>query len=315
MPIANPLSSAAVLLGLTAGYPSRERNRQANRATLYVAITIVVTYFIGHAIMSAFGVTIPGLRLAGGMIVSYVGSVSYTHLDVYKRQLYDRAHSAFAQVGGGEHNWASLLAGADWLHVSGVTPALGQQAADRTLEAVRAARAVGVKVSFDGNFRPKLWDAWKSDPATILHGLMAEADILFASHRDIEVVLGRTFEQATAQERFRASAEAAFAAFPNLQRMAATIRVQRSVDHHALSAIDAVRGGANHVTPVYEVASIVDRIGTGDAFAAGVLHGAITGMEDGHGPGSYTHLDVYKRQLKLWRRSRFHCWKSVVCSS
>ena len=197
--------------------------------------------------------------------------------------LYDRAHSAFAQIGGGEHDWASLLAGADWLHVSGVTPALGQQAADRTLEAVRAARAAGVKVSFDGNFRPKLWDAWKSDPATILHGLMAEADILFASHRDIEVVLGRTFGQTTAEERFRAGAEAAFAAFPNLQRMAATIRVQRSVDHQALSAIDAVRGGASHVTPVYEVAAIIDRIGTGDAFAAGVLHGAITGMEDAQG--------------------------------
>ena len=73
LPIANPLSSAAVLLGLTAGYPSRERNRQTDRATLYVAITIVVTYFVGQAIMSAFGVTIPGLRLAGGMIVAYVG--------------------------------------------------------------------------------------------------------------------------------------------------------------------------------------------------------------------------------------------------
>lgn len=73
LPIANPLSSAAVLLGLTAGYPARERNRQANRAALYVAIIMVVCYFIGNAIMSAFGVSIPGLRLAGGMIVAYVG--------------------------------------------------------------------------------------------------------------------------------------------------------------------------------------------------------------------------------------------------
>lgn len=82
LPIANPLSSAAVLLGLTAGYPSRERNRQADRATLYVAITIVVTYFVGHAIMSAFGVTIPGLRLAGGMIVAYVGFTMLFPADV-----------------------------------------------------------------------------------------------------------------------------------------------------------------------------------------------------------------------------------------
>lgn len=82
LPIANPLSSAAVLLGLTAGYPDRERNRQANRATLYVAITILVTYFVGHAIMSAFGVTIPGLRLAGGMIVAYVGFTMLFPADV-----------------------------------------------------------------------------------------------------------------------------------------------------------------------------------------------------------------------------------------
>jgi 2-dehydro-3-deoxygluconokinase len=75
----------------------------------------------------------------------------------------------------------------------------------------------------------------------------------------------------------------AFAAFPQLQRMAATIRVQRSVDHHALSAIDAVRGGTSNTTSAYEVAPIVDRIGTGDAFAAGVLHGMMTGMDDADG--------------------------------
>ncbi len=199
--------------------------------------------------------------------------------------LYDRADSAFARAGGGEHDWAGLLAGADWLHVSGVSPALGQLAADRTLGAVRAARAAGVKVSFDGNFRPKLWEAWQGDAAAILREIMAEADLLFASHRDIQVVLGQSFAQPTSEERFLAGAQAAFAAFPQLQRMAATIRVQRSVDHHALSAIDAVRGGTSHTTSAYEVAPIVDRIGTGDAFAAGVLHGVMTGMDDVDGLG------------------------------
>jgi 2-dehydro-3-deoxygluconokinase len=197
--------------------------------------------------------------------------------------LYDRADSAFARAGGGDHDWAALLQGADWLHVSGISPALGPLAADRTLAAVRAARAGGTRVSFDGNFRPQLWKSWDDDAARILHGIMAEADLLFASHRDIEVVLGQSFAQATAEERFLAGAQAAFAAFPRLHRMAATIRVQRSVDHHAVSAIDAVRDGASRVTPVYELDSIVDRIGTGDAFAAGVLHGAITGMDDADG--------------------------------
>jgi 2-dehydro-3-deoxygluconokinase len=197
--------------------------------------------------------------------------------------LYDRADSAFARVAGGQHDWGSLLQGADWLHVSGVTPALGRDAAEGTLKAVRASRAAGVKVSFDGNFRPSLWQAWDGDARSILRGLMAEADLLFASHRDIEVVLGAEFGQPSAQERFAAGAAAAFAAFPKLQRMAATVRVQRSVDHHVLSALDLHRDGRSHATTGYELPSIVDRIGTGDAFAAGVLHGEITGMAAGQG--------------------------------
>lgn len=197
--------------------------------------------------------------------------------------LYDRAASAFVAAGGGEHDWPALLKDADWLHVSGVTPALGQGTADVTLRAMRAARAAGAKVSFDGNFRPKLWQAWHGDAAGILRGLFAEADLVFANERDVEVVLGLRFEQGDAKQRFHAAAEAAFAAFPNLQRMAATVREQPSVDHHVLSALAASRDGAKHETPRHEVGPIVDRIGTGDAFAAGVLHGILAGMDDGAG--------------------------------
>ncbi|MET0717718.1 MAG: sugar kinase [Pseudoxanthomonas sp.] len=227
------------------------------------------------------GVDTRGLRRAPGRMGLYF--LTPGAIQRPSAVLYDRADSAFARLGGGEHDWPILLAGADWLHVSGVSPALGQLAADRTLQAVQAARAAGVKVSFDGNFRPKLWEAWQGNAAAILREIMAEADLLFASHRDIEVVLGQSFAQPTSEERFLAGAQAAFAAFPRLQRMAATIRVQRSVDHHALSAIDARRDGGSHATPVYELASIVDRIGTGDAFAAGVLHGSISGMDDAQG--------------------------------
>ena len=194
--------------------------------------------------------------------------------------LYDRAASAFALAGGGRHDWAALLAGADWLHVSGVTPALGADAARGTLAAMRAARAAGVKVSFDGNYRPQLWQAWDGDAPALLRGLMAEADAMFASHRDIEVVLGRAFDGDTAQERFAAAAQSAFVAFPDLQWMAATVRVQRSVDHHALSAVMLRREGRLQGTPEYEIPGIVDRIGTGDAFAAGVLHGVLTDRTD-----------------------------------
>lgn len=199
--------------------------------------------------------------------------------------IYDRSGSAFVHAVGESPEWAQVLQGATWLHVSGVTPALGQQAAAATLVAMRAARATGVKVSFDGNFRAKLWQAWQGDAAGILRGLMAEADLLFANERDIEVVLGKSFSQPDPIERFEAAARAAFQAFPNVHRMAATVREQITVEHHRLSAVSFARDGGLSCLPALEVGPIVDRIGTGDAFAAGVLHGLLTGMPAAGGLG------------------------------
>src|SRR5690606_14615759 len=77
--------------------------------------------------------------------------------------LYDRAGSAFALAAADAYDWTALLAGADWVHLSGITPALGANTAAAALAAARAARAAGAKVSFDGNFRPSLWQAWNGD--------------------------------------------------------------------------------------------------------------------------------------------------------
>lgn len=192
--------------------------------------------------------------------------------------LYDRADSAFARAGGGTHDWPALLSGADWLHVSGVTPALGQQAADGVRVAVDAARAAAVNVSFDGNFRPKLWQRWGGDATAILRELFACADIVFADYRDIGVVLGGEFPQEDVRERVRAAAAQAFAAFPQLRWMACTQRATLSVDHHSLGAMLLGSDGTEALAPAESVTGIVDRIGGGDAFAAGVLHGLIGNM-------------------------------------
>ncbi|MFT3808170.1 PfkB family carbohydrate kinase [Arenimonas sp.] len=194
--------------------------------------------------------------------------------------LYDRAGSAFAVAEPSDYDWPSLLAGADWLHLSGVTPALGQRAADAAIAAATAARAAGVKVSFDGNYRTKLWDAWKGDAPGLLRRIIDNADILFADHRDIAVVLGKEFAQADSESRVDAAAAAAFEAFPRLGRLATTLRTQHSVDHHALSARMLSRDGQTHQTGSHEISPIVDRIGAGDSFAAGVLHGLISGQSD-----------------------------------
>jgi len=195
--------------------------------------------------------------------------------------VYDRADSAFARSTAGDYDWPTLLQGADWLHLSGVSPALGEAVAEATLAAARAARALGVRVSFDGNFRPKLWQRWGGDARTILRELFAQADIVFADYRDIEVVLGDAFEQADVVERVEAAAAAAFAAFPQLQWMACTQRQALSVDHHALGALLLGRDGTRAQAPVRQLQGIVDRIGGGDAFAAGILHGIMRGFDAG----------------------------------
>ncbi|ADV25897.1 PfkB domain protein [Pseudoxanthomonas suwonensis 11-1] len=193
--------------------------------------------------------------------------------------LYDRAGSAFALAAEEAYDWPALLAGADWLHLSGITPALGANTAAAALAAARAARAAGVKVSFDGNFRPKLWEAWEGDARAILRGLMAEADVLFADHRDMGVVLGGQYAQAEPLQRVEAAAADAFAAFPHLQWLACTLRSPRNVDHHALAGVLVGRSSGTALAPQEEVGPIVDRIGGGDAFAAGVLHGLARGWE------------------------------------
>lgn len=193
--------------------------------------------------------------------------------------VYDRADSAFARSTADDYHWPTLLQGADWLHLSGVSPALGAEVAEATLAAARAARARGVKVSFDGNFRPKLWQRWGGDAPTILRELFAQADIVFADYRDIEVVLGHRFTQDDVVARVEAAAAAAFEAFGQLQWMACTQRQALSVDHHALGALLLGRDGTRAQAPVRQLQGIVDRIGGGDAFAAGILHGIMRGFD------------------------------------
>ena len=241
------------------------------------AVSTVADNALGEAAtgeLRRHGLDTAGVRKVAGRMGLYFLAPGAIHRPA--EVLYDRAGSAFALAPADVYDWPALLQGADWLHLSGVTPALGANTAATALAAARAARQLGVKVSFDGNFRPKLWEVWQGDARTILSELMAEADLLFADYRDMGVVLGGQYPQAEPQARIEAAA-AAFAAFPHLQWMACTIRAPRNVDAHALSGVLVGRDSGTALAPQEEVGPIVDRIGGGDAFAAGVLHGLING--------------------------------------
>jgi 2-dehydro-3-deoxygluconokinase len=209
--------------------------------------------------------------------------------------LYDREGSAFAAADPACYDWASLLDGAAWLHVSGVTPAVGPLAARAVLDAVRMAARANVRVSFDGNYRASLWERQGSDGASVLRELLSHAELAFADQRDIALVLGRS---GLAHPGGRdEAAQAAFEAFPRLQALAATIRTQHGTCRHSLSATLHTREH-RHATGTLELEGIVDRIGTGDAFAAGMLHAVIRGwapadaLDFGLAAAAYKHSIV-----------------------
>lgn len=187
--------------------------------------------------------------------------------------IYDRAGSSFAAAEHAATDWSDVLKGAGWLHVSGVTAALGANVADAAIRAVTEARKLGLTVSFDCNYRAKLWQTWNGDAPAILRQILTQTDIAFGNERDIALILGGSPANA------REAADAAFKAFPNLKLMTGTQRVQHSVNHHALAAALHTRDGSAEA-PAIEVTHIVDRIGAGDAFAAGLIHALRTGADN-----------------------------------
>ena len=228
-----------------------------------------VTTLRGHGVDTS-GIALGGERMGLYFVTSGSG-LRATEV------VYDRAWSSFAEAPVSAWNWDTLLAGVDRLHLSGITPALGPVPAEAALAAAKAATGRGIPVSFDGNWRGKLWERWDSNPRAILTDLVAHADLMFGNHRDIALLLGRDFS-GDAEDRRREAAEAAFAAFPRLQTIASTARHVEHVDLHRLSARIDTR--AKHVqTEEVVLAGIVDRIGGGDAFAAGVLHGLRSGED------------------------------------
>lgn len=183
---------------------------------------------------------------------------------------YDRTGSAFAEAQPSAIDFTGALAGAKLFHTGGITPALGPKGVALAKAAHAEARTAGVPICFDGNYRAQLWAAWDSTPAQVLRELVSDATILIGNHRDISLLLGKEFS-GDGEDRRREAADAAFGFFPKLELIASTARHLVTSDHHRISARIDGRDGAFQ-TPDIDVTGIVDRIGTGDAFAAGVLH-------------------------------------------
>lgn len=247
----------------------------ARMGTPSMMVTALPEGAIGDAAIEQFrrhAVDVSDIRRIPGRLGLYyfVPGVGHRASSVH----YDRQFSTFTTLKPGAIDWATVLDGAAWLHMSGITPALGPDAAALAIEAARAARTAGVRLSFDGNYRAKLWENWSGDSQEVLCTLVGEADLLFGNHRDAALLLGRQFEGDTPDAR-RGAADALFARFPKLRWIASTARDVIDAETNTIAGRLDERERGWETDPV-AIGRIIDRIGTGDAFAGGLLHGLMT---------------------------------------
>ncbi|MEM0961704.1 MAG: sugar kinase [Bacteroidota bacterium] len=201
--------------------------------------------------------------------------------------VYDRAHSAVSEMEPSEVDWSAAFDGADWFHWTGITPALGDRARQSVEAACRAAKAASATVSCDLNFRSKLWTT--EEAQAVMRPLMAHVDVCIANEEDADRSLGVTTEGAGADAAEDATlSEAGYARLAERLRdqfgfdaVAITLRESHSASDNGWSAM--LVGGAGRAATlaeatrsrVYDV-RLVDRVGGGDSFAAGLIHGLLT---------------------------------------
>ncbi|MDD5483031.1 MAG: sugar kinase [Kiritimatiellae bacterium] len=194
--------------------------------------------------------------------------------------VYDREGSAIALAKPGAIDWEKTFAGANWFHITGITPAISQSAADLALEAVKAAKQNGLTVSCDFNYRGKLWKYGKTAPE-IMTGLVKHVDIGIANEEDCQKSLGiksgvKVEKGKLNIDMYRELTEKVLSAFPNLKSIAITLRSSHSADQNGWAA--CLNDRKNFIlSRQYEITDIVDRVGGGDSFAGGLIYALIAG--------------------------------------
>lgn len=195
--------------------------------------------------------------------------------------VYDRSNSSIATAPTGCLNWDKIFTSASWFHLTGITPAISQSAADLCIEALHIARERGITISCDYNYRKNLWKYGKS-AQSVMTEIVRLVDIGVANEEDCQKALGievTDIDSGSAVEsghlnrdHYRTLCKKMFDSFPNLKKQAITLRESISADHNGWSAC-LYNGEEFYVSRKYEVTDIIDRVGGGDAFAAGLIYG------------------------------------------
>ncbi len=244
------------------------------------------------ATMRSFGVGTDSIRRGDGRFGVYF--VEPGAMQRPSKVIYDRSWSAVSLAGPEAYDWPEIVKDARWLHLSGITPAVSRTAADAVIAAAKAASEAGVTVSLDLNYRAKLWNYGES-AQSVMAEIMPYVTVCIGNEEDSQKMLGIDTEHIQADEaaagegdlgsgaalyaRYRKIAEAVLERYPKLSHVAISLRDSVNADVNAWSGCLTSRSGF-HVGPRYELTDIVDRVGGGDSFSAGILHGLMKGDDE-----------------------------------
>jgi len=193
--------------------------------------------------------------------------------------VYDRDYSAISLAKPGDIDWENIFKNAGWFHITGITPAISENAMKLSLEAVKKARESGVTVSCDFNFRKNLWKYGK-EATDIMPEIVKYVDYGIANEEDCQKSLGIRIDVEVESgvldtEKYRVLTEKVLQTFPNLKAIAITLRESISADINGWSGCMNDRSNF-YLSKKYEIRDIVDRVGGGDSFAAGLIYGLNT---------------------------------------
>lgn len=224
--------------------------------------------------LRGFGVDTSCIKRSGDRIGIYYAETGASMRP--SKVVYDRANSAIAEVQPGDFDWEKIFRGAHWFHTTGITPAIAQGTAEAALEAVKKAKECGLKVSCDLNYRKKLWK-WGKTPKEVMSELAQYVDVLIANEEDCQKCLGIELDVDVASgsldtAKYEQLAAKVMSRFPNVKKLAVSLRESVSADWNNWSIVMATRDNF-YVSKKYEIRDIVDRIGGGDSFGSGLIWG------------------------------------------
>ncbi|MBR3794583.1 MAG: sugar kinase [Clostridia bacterium] len=243
-------------------------------------VTALPNNAIGEACrrdVRSFGVDVSNIKMTDGRMGIYFLETGSNQRP--SKVVYDRAESAIAIAPADLFDWEKIFEGADWFHISGIAPAISASAAELSLAACKAAQKCGVTVSCDLNYRKNLWKYGK-EAKEVMSEIAKYIDVAIANEEDFQKSLGITASsdvESGSLDRnvYEGIAKKAMELYPNLKRVAITLRESKSADRNDWAAC-IYDGKEFYVSRKYEITDIVDRVGGGDSFSGGLIYGLLT---------------------------------------